>query len=283
VDRARIVRSERRIAGVINSSLVDAARGVELPYDLVDDFVDLFSNRVEFRRDLQPGDTFSVIYDDQQTDDGERIGGATIKAASLRLSGKLYAVVRDEAPDGTVRYFDENGEMPGKFFLRYPVQYTRISSVFSNARFHPVLNVSRPHNGVDFSAPTGTPVRTVGEGLVTFSGFTKSTGYIVRIQHDSRYSTEYMHLSEIEARVKKGSKVRRGELIGAVGSTGLSTGPHLHFGMFDAGRYIDPLKAKVMLQPDEVKPPKAVLVMLEHIKKSHEVIRVAEVTPGNNV
>jgi murein DD-endopeptidase MepM/ murein hydrolase activator NlpD len=165
--------------------------------------------------------------------------------------------------------------MPGKYFLRYPVKFTRISSVFSTARFHPVLNVSRPHNGVDFSAPTGTAVRTVGDGTVTFSGFKSSTGNMVRIAHGNRYVTEYMHLSKIESGIKVGERVARGELIGAVGETGLATGPHLHFGMFDSGKYVDPLKSNLLQSEEEIKPPAAVLAMIQEIKKTHEIMTVA--------
>ena len=275
IEQARVVQQERKATGVIMSSLVDTAQGLSLPYALVDDFVDLFSNRVEFRKDLQPGDTFSVVFDERLAEDGSVLAPGAIKAASLQLGGKLFAVVRDVAPDGTVRYFDEKGEMPGKYFLRYPVKFTRISSVFSTSRFHPVLNVSRPHNGVDFSAPTGTAVRTVGDGTITFSGFKSSTGNMVRVAHGDRYVTEYMHLSKIEAGIKVGERVARGELIGAVGETGLATGPHLHFGMFDNGKYVDPLKSNLLQSEEEIKPPAAVLAMIQEIKKTHEIMTVA--------
>jgi murein DD-endopeptidase MepM/ murein hydrolase activator NlpD len=275
VEQARVVRRERKVTGTIFSSLVDSANSASVPYSIVDEFVDLFSNRVEFRRDLQPGDTFTVIFEDRQTEDGDSLEPGAIRAASLQLGGTLMAVVRDVAPNGTVRYFDEKGEMPTKAFLRYPVQYTRIGSVFSTARFHPILHITRPHNGVDFSAPIGTPVRTVGDGVVLAAGFSRSMGNYVKISHDARYSTEYMHLSKIASHVKKGAQVTRGSVIGALGSTGLSTGPHLHFGLFDKGKYIDPLKAKIMQAPDAIKPPAAVLATLADLKKLHKAESVA--------
>ncbi len=267
IEQFRIVENERRVSGAISTSLVEAASNNALPYSLVDDFVDLFSNRVEFSKDLQPGDSFTVIFEERVTTEGRQLNPGSIKAASLRLGDKLLAVVRDVAADGTVRYFDESGKMPTKDFLRYPVKFSRISSVFSHARFHPVLHISRPHNGVDYSAPTGTPVRSVGDGVVVHAGYSPSTGHMVRIQHNSRYTTEYMHLSKIAASVVRGSKVERGVVIGAVGQSGLASGPHLHFGMFDQGKYIDPLKAKVLQVPEEVRPPVAVLAMLEELKK----------------
>ena len=187
----------------------------------------------------------------------------------------MYAVVRDVAADGTVRYFDERGEMPTKSFLRYPVQFTRISSVFTHARFHPVLKVSRPHNGVDFAAPVGTPVRTVGDGVVLFAGWNKSGGNMIKIAHDSRYTTEYMHLSKISTSVKKGSRVSRGSVIGALGNTGLSSGPHLHFGLFDKGNYVDPMKAKIIQAAPDIKAPKSVFALIADMKRTHRSIAVA--------
>jgi murein DD-endopeptidase MepM/ murein hydrolase activator NlpD len=275
VEQALVHSGDRKVSGSIQSSLVDSALEVELPYSVVDDFVDLFGNRVDFRKDLQPGDSFTVWYEEKRLDNGKLLSTGAIKAASLSLSGKMYAVVRDVALDGTVRYFDEKGEMPTKSLLRYPVQFTRISSVFTHARFHPVLKVSRPHNGVDFAAPIGTPVRTVGDGVVVFAGYNRSGGNMVKIAHDSRYTTEYMHLSKIAANLKTGSKVTRGSIIGALGNTGLSSGPHLHFGLFDRGKYVDPMKAKIIQSAPEIKAPKAVLAMIAELRKTHQSIAVA--------
>jgi murein DD-endopeptidase MepM/ murein hydrolase activator NlpD len=275
IEQALVHSRERKVSGTIFSSLVEAARGVDMPYSVVDDFVDLFSNRIDFRKDLQPGDTFTVWYEEKRLDDGRVLSTGSIKAASISLEGKMYAVVRDIAADGTVRYFDEKGEMPTKSFLRYPVQFTRISSMFTHARFHPVLKVSRPHNGVDFAAPIGTPVRTVGDGIVLFAGWNKSGGNMVKIAHDSRYTTEYMHLSKIASSVRKGSRVIRGSVIGALGNTGLSSGPHLHFGLFDKGKYVDPMKAKIIQSTPDIKAPKAVYALIAEMKKTHQSIAVA--------
>jgi murein DD-endopeptidase MepM/ murein hydrolase activator NlpD len=187
----------------------------------------------------------------------------------------MYAVVRYVAKDGAVRYFDEKGEMPTKSFLRYPVQFTRISSVFTHARFHPVLKISRPHNGVDFAAPIGTPVRTVGDGVVTFAGWNNGGGNMIRIAHDSRYTTEYMHLSKIAQGVKTGVRVARGSVIGALGNTGLSSGPHLHFGLFDRGSYVDPMKAKIIQSAPEIKAPQGVFTVIAEMRMAHKSIAVA--------
>jgi murein DD-endopeptidase MepM/ murein hydrolase activator NlpD len=275
VEHLKIVTREKRVTGTIFSSLVDSASGASLPYSLVDDFVDLFSDRVEFRKDLQPGDSFTVIFEDRVTADGEQLEPGVIKAASLSLSGRLFAVVRDVDKSGKARYFDEKGQMPSKAFLRYPVKFTRISSVFTHARFHPVLKVSRPHNGVDFAAPIGTPIRTVGDGTIIFSGYSASGGNMIRIAHDSRYTTEYMHLNSISKNARKGARVSRGDLIGTLGNTGLSSGPHLHYALFDKGKYVDPMKAKVVQSDGPVRPPAAVIAMIAELKKAHEAITVA--------
>lgn len=275
IEQALVHSRDRKVSGTISSSLVEAARGIDMPYAVVDDFVDLFSNRVDFRKDLQPGDTFTVWFEEKRLDDGRVLSTGAIKAASISLEGTMYAVVRDIAADGTVRYFDEKGQMPTKSFLRYPVQFTRISSMFTHARFHPVLKVSRPHNGVDFAAPIGTPVRTVGDGIVLFAGWNKSGGNMVKIAHDSRYTTEYMHLSKIASNLKKGSRVIRGSVIGALGNTGLSSGPHLHFGLFDKGKYVDPMKAKIIQSAPDMKAPKAVYALIAEMKKTHQSIAVA--------
>lgn len=275
VDKLKVLTNERRVTGTIVSSLGDSAAGLQIPFSLVDDFVDLFSNRVEFTKDIQPGDSFTVIYEDRVSEDGERLAPGAIKAASIQLSGKMLAVVRDVAKDGTVRYFDEKGSMPTKAFLRYPLKYSRISSMFAFSRFHPVLKISRPHNGVDFAAPLGTPVRTVGDGVVVQAGYGPSTGNIVRIKHNDRYTTEYMHLNSISKTLRKGSRVGRGDVIGTVGRTGLSSGVHLHFGLFDKGKYVDPMKAKIMDAPSEIRPPAAVMAMIEDLKKAHASVNVA--------
>lgn len=275
IEQAAISTQERNVSGAIFSSLVSSARNLDLPYSVVDDLVDLFGNRIAFRKDIREGDTFTVLYDERSLEDGTVISTGPIKAASIRIQGNLYAVVRDVASDGTVRYFDEQGEMPTSAFLRYPVKFTRVSSVFSKSRFHPVLRHSRPHNGIDFAAPTGTPVRTVGDGKVIFSGYKKSTGYMVRVRHNARYTTEYMHLSKIASSARVGAKVSRGMVIGKVGSTGLASGPHLHFGMFDKGRYVDPMKAKVVRTGPSIKAPRSVHMMLAKIRKEHQSISVA--------
>ena len=231
--------------GKIERSLSEAALALDVPYEVIDAYVDLFSGRVEFRRDLQPGDEFTIIYNEKRLESGDLIGPGDIQAASLMINGEIMAAVRHQGADGTWRYFDELGESLAKTFLRYPVSFSRISSVFSSSRFHPVLKKRRAHNGVDFAAPTGTPVRAVADGVVTLAGWAGGGGRTIKLTHGSRYATAYLHLSQINPKVKKGVRVKRGEIIGKVGASGLATGPHLHFSFYDRGTYVDPLSTKL--------------------------------------
>jgi murein DD-endopeptidase MepM/ murein hydrolase activator NlpD len=241
----KVITTEKPVTGTITRSLSESATALNVPYEVIDAYVDLFSSRVEFRRDMQPGDEFTIIYEEKRLEDGDFIGVGDIKLASLKVSGDTMAAVRLQSADGQWRYYDELGENLAQTFLRYPLSFSRISSVFSTSRFHPVLKRRRPHNGVDFAAPTGTPVRTVADGVVTFSGWSGGGGKTIKINHGSRYATAYLHLSQINANVRKGTKVKRGQLIGKVGATGLASGPHLHFGFYDRGRYVDPLAIKL--------------------------------------
>jgi len=232
--------------GEILTSFASAASKAKVPYDVIDDIADLFGDRVDFRRDFKKGDRFTLIYR-QQMAKGSATSGPII-AAVFEIDGKQIYALRYVGSDGKARYFDQNGRVLGDSFLRFPVQFSKISSLFSEARFHPALRIKRPHNGVDFAAPTGTSVRTVGDGQVVFAGYKGPSGNMVRIRHNDRYTTEYLHLSKITPGIKRGAIVGKGDLIGNVGSTGLSTGPHLHYGLFDRGKYIDPMRANLSFE-----------------------------------
>lgn len=241
------VNHERVAVGIIESSFSAAATKAGVEYDIVDDLVDLFSDRVEFKKDFRVGDRFTLIYRDNVQPDGRITGSSQILAAALEVNNQHLVAARYIGSDGKARFFDEKGHLLGNAFLRYPVKFSRITSYFSEARFHPILKVARPHNGVDFAAPVGTPVRAVADGFVTYSGRKGDCGNMIQLRHDARYSTTYLHLNSISGDVKNGARVRRGDVIGTVGMTGLATGPHLHFGFFDNGRYVNPLGIKLPL------------------------------------
>jgi len=228
--------------GEIHTSFNAAARNSKIPSEITDDIADLFSSRLNFKKDFQSGDRFTVIYR-QKMLKGSPVGVAgPIIAVVFESDGKQYYALRYVGEDGKARYFDDQGRVLGESFLRFPVQFSKITSAFTDARFHPVLRTRRPHNGTDFSAPPGTPVRTIGDGQVIFAGYKGPNGNMVKIRHNDRVTTEYLHLQNIASGIRRGTQVSKGQVIGGVGSTGLSTGPHLHFGMFDRGRYVDPLK-----------------------------------------
>ncbi len=273
----QVVEKERKISGVIKKSFSLTALKHKVPYAIVDQLVDLFGARLEFRKDVQPGDTFTIVYTERVLPDGKPVGVGTIKAASFENNGDFMVALAHGSSSGKPIYFDEAGQALGDFFLRYPLQFSRISSTFTTSRFHPVLKRARPHNGVDFAAPVGTPVRSVADGVISVAGYKGGGGNTVKIEHGSRYATAYLHLSKIDPSIKVGSRVSRGQLIGRVGQTGLATGPHLHFAFYDNGRYVDPLSVKLPQMPiDGQKIPKQYLnEMVVALKQAHLELRNA--------
>ena len=227
------------IEGVITTSLWNAIKDVDGDPNLTMELSDIYSWTVDFFG-IQPGDTFKVVYENKYIQD-ECIGMGNILACYLNNAGsKHYAYYFEQNERG--QYFDENGANLRKAFLKAPLNYRRISSTFSNARRHPVTKVVRPHHGVDYAAPTGTPVVTIGDGTVIEKGWDKKGGgNYLKIKHNSTYTTTYMHLSGFAKGINKGTKVKQGDLIGYVGSTGMSTGPHLDFRLNKKGTYINPL------------------------------------------
>lgn len=234
-------------AGTIAGSLALAAQAHEIPFAIVDELVDVMASKVDFSKDLRDGDTFSIVYD--STFRGVELVEAELISASLYVNGRRQFAIEHTGEDGKRRYFDENGAPLGSYFLRYPVQFSRISSMFSDSRLHPVVGVRRPHNGVDFAAPIGTPVRSIGDGKVVAAGFGRANGNYVTVAHGNGFQSTYLHLSSITAGVRAGVRVVRGQRIGSVGKTGLATGPHLHFGVFKNGRYVDPLRTNFPTPP----------------------------------
>lgn len=268
---------ERLVTGTIHTSFAEAARAADVPYEIVDQLVDLFSGRLDFRRDLHPGNTFTVSYIERISDAGQIEEGA-INSASIRSdSGAIRAAIRHTDNAGASHFYDEEGKPLGNYFLRYPVKFSRVASVFSDARLHPVLGRMRAHNGVDFAAPVGTPVRAVADGVVEVASWRGAAGRMVKIRHGERYATAYLHLSKIAPEVRVGSRVARGQTIGAVGMSGLATGPHLHFSLYDRGNYVDPLKSNLpTLSPEKRSLPGEVLMAaMNSIRSAHETVLLA--------
>lgn len=227
-------------SGVITSSLWNTINQNNLNPMLAIELSEIYAWSVDFFG-IEKGDRFRVIYDEQYVD-SVAIGIAAVHAAHFNHKGREYYAFRYQE-DSVWSYFDEAGNSLRKTFLKAPLKFSRISSRFSHSRFHPVLKISRPHHGVDYAAPSGTPVYAIGDGTVTNRGWDpKGGGNFIRIRHNSVYSSLYMHLQGFGKGIKKGGFVQQGQLIGYVGSTGLSTGPHLDFRIFRNGSPVDPLK-----------------------------------------
>ncbi|MDE2371688.1 MAG: M23 family metallopeptidase [Burkholderiales bacterium] len=232
----------RLASGTIRSSLFAATDEVGLPDSVSGQIAEIFAPDIDFHRELRRGDTFSVVYD-TYTVDGEPVawddGAGRIEAAEFVNGGKTYHAVWFAGADGRGAYYDTNGMSKRRAFLASPVAFSRVTSGFA-MRFHPIFGKWKKHNGVDYAAPIGTPVRTVGDGVVSFAGRQNGYGNVVMVQHSSGRETVYAHLSRID--VRRGQKVEQGLRIGAVGMTGWATGPHLHFELRLNGVYTDPLR-----------------------------------------
>lgn len=225
--------------GVITSSLWNAMVGNGYDADLSIKMSDVYAWTVDFFG-IQKNDHFEVKYERKYID-GKAVGVGKILAARFNHYGKdQFAFYFEQNGEGD--YFDEKGQSLQRAFLKAPLKFSRISSHFTNSRYHPILKYSRPHHGVDYAAPTGTPVYAIGQGVITRKGYQGGgAGNYLYIKHNSTYTTAYMHLQKFAPGIREGSKVSQGELIGYVGSTGLSTGPHLDFRFFKGGQPVNPL------------------------------------------
>ncbi|QZE14237.1 peptidoglycan DD-metalloendopeptidase family protein [Halosquirtibacter laminarini] len=248
-DSLKITRGQKKIErvmkhrkGVITSSLWNAMVDNNINVQLSIPLSDIFAWTIDFFG-IQKGDTFNVMYDELYVD-GESIGIGHIYAADFTHRGEEYDAYRFEQ-DSTITYFDHEGKSLKKAFLKAPLKYSRISSRFSYSRLHPVLRYRRPHLGIDYAAPTGTPVHSIGDGVIIKKGYQRrGGGRYLKIKHNSVYTTTYMHLHGFAKGMSVGKRVKQGQLIGYVGSTGLATGPHLDFRVFRNGKAMDPLKLK---------------------------------------
>lgn len=225
--------------GVVERSLFDAGEQAGMSDSMVLKLANAFGYDIDFAQDLRQGDSFTVIYDDVYCE-GEHLHNGEIIAATFINHGKRFSAFRYTDDSGNTMYYSEDGRPLRKAFLRTPVEFSRISSLFSVARLHPVLGTMRAHRGVDYAAPTGTPIHAAGEGKVTFHGWQNGYGNVVILQHGGRYSTLYGHMSRF-ASLQTGQHVSQGQTIGFVGMTGMATGPHLHYEFRVDGVHRDPL------------------------------------------
>lgn len=247
VQPAVIREVEATISATVNRSLYEAIRDAGEGPQVVQQLIDVFQWDVDFF-ELRRGDTFSFVVTKQYAGN-DLVGYGPIKAARFSGRNATYEAFRQESPDGRAGYYSANGTPLRKQFLKAPLKFSRVTSGFSKRRFHPVLKYFRPHYGVDYGAPVGTPVMTTADGVVLEARYSPGEGNFVRIRHSSRIETSYLHLSRFAKGLKRGTKVTQGDVIGYVGRTGLATGAHLDYRVSDRGKWIDPLKLK-SITPD---------------------------------
>lgn len=238
---------ETRVAfadGLIKDSFYLSGKKAGLNDGLIMALADLFAWDIDFIMDIRPGDHFRVLYEERFLH-GEPLGAGQIVAASFSSQGKTYEAIRFTDASGNVGYYTPDGQNIRKAFLRTPVKFTRISSKFDLNRKHPVLHKIRAHKGVDYAAPHGTEVKATSDGKVTFAGVNGGFGNVINLQHGQRYTTVYAHLSRFAKGISAGKMVKQGQIIGYVGSTGLATGPHLHYEVRVDGTHQNPLTVQL--------------------------------------
>ncbi|MBL8702619.1 MAG: M23 family metallopeptidase [Alphaproteobacteria bacterium] len=232
-----------RAAGMVRSSLYEAGLSAGVPAQIMVELIRAFSFDVDFQREIQPGDAFEVIFDRYRDETGRTVKDGALRHASLLLSGRRLAIYLYPDRDGMADYYNERGESVRKALLKTPIDGARLTSGFGS-RMHPILGYSAFHKGVDFGAPSGTPIQAAGDGVVEMSGWFGGYGNYVRLKHNGEYSTAYAHLSRYAPGIKEGARVKQGQIVGYVGTTGRSTGAHLHYEVLRRGAQINPMGVK---------------------------------------
>ena len=245
-------------------SLIAAVNAAGENISLALEFARVFEGEVDFGNELQPGDSFEVLFE-KVVREGEFGGYGDILAARFTTGGRSFEAFRYAAPGQKADYYDRDGRSMRRFFLKSPLKFEpRVTSGFSFRRVHPVLKTARAHRGVDYGAPSGAPVLSVASGTVVRAGWSGGGGNSVYIKHDNGYETRYLHFSRIAVGLRAGQRVSQGELIGYVGSTGLSTGPHLHYELLKGGTHVNPLDEHRKLPPGQPIPAAALAAYIAH-------------------
>lgn len=239
INQKQITSQVRTFQSTVESSLWNSAYDAGAPAEIISALSDTFAWQIDFSREVRVGDKWRIVVEELLVD-GENYGWGKIYGAEYINEGESYTAFLFEDNAQRRKYYDKDGDSLKKLFLKSPVKFSRISSRFTKARYHPILKINRPHNGVDYAAGTGTPVYAVGDGKVVMAEYRGGSGKMVKIRHNSTYDTSYLHLNGFAKGIKRGAKVEQGQVIGYVGSTGLATGPHLHFEFTEKGRYVDP-------------------------------------------
>ena len=242
--KTELERRQTETAAVIQNSLFLAGQHAGLSDNIIMRLVGIYGWDIDFALDIRSGDSFRVIYE-EQFKHGKKVGEGPILATEFINRGRIYRSVRYTTEDGVTGYYNEDGFSMRKAFLRTPVKFSRISSHFTTRRKHPILNRIRAHKGVDYAAPTGTPIKATGDGTVVFVGNNGGYGRSVTLKHGGVYNTVYAHMSRFARAIKRGKHVNQGDIIGYVGSSGLATGPHLHYEFRVNGVHHNPLTVKL--------------------------------------
>lgn len=277
-----LTETRARAAGIITYSLYDAAMKAGLPSSVIADVIKAYSYDVDFQRDIQEGDSFEIVYERFENADGELARTGQMLYAMLNTSGVAHPIYWFER-DGDGEFFTPKGEAVRKNLLATPIDGARITSGFGQ-RKHPILGYTKMHKGMDFGAPTGTPIYAAGNGTVVEIGKKGAYGNYIRLKHNGTYQTAYAHASKFAKGLKKGDKVKQGQVIAYVGTTGRSTGPHLHFEVLEAGVQINPKKIKSTggdkLAGKDLKTFKALVAAVDAERQLlRNVVEIAE-TPG---
>jgi len=267
-------------SGEIRSSLFGAADAAGIPDQVIIALADVFAADIDFYHDVRKGDRFTVVYETRFID-GEPAGTGRILAAEFVNDGHAYRAFQWRDGAGNVGYYGDEGRASRSAFLRSPLEFSRVTSGFTMARFHPLLRTWREHKGVDYAAPTGTSVRATADGTVTFAGWQNGYGNVIFIRHQGAYSTVYGHLSKLAANLKVGDKIAQGDTIGYVGMTGWATGPHLHYEFRIADQPHDPLALDLPVA--EPVTPERYAAFREGIAPLVESLMLARSLPGTSL
>lgn len=279
-EELELIEETQSVSGVINSSLAAAMKNVGVPQSVIGNFINIFSYTVDFRSDIKAGHTFSVLYDRKVAPDGKVVKNGDILYAELGLGKQKIKLYRYKDANGGVDYYNKDGAVLKRTLDRKPLEFraARISSRFGWRR-HPILKDRRLHSGIDYAAPKGSRIYASGDGVVKRAQYAGGYGNMVVIQHNNEYSTGYGHMNSFAKGIRPGVRVKQGQVIGYVGSTGRSTGPHLHFEIIKNGKKVDPLKVKAAtgtnLAGNELKQFKAEVARIEALGKKVPV-EVAE-------
>jgi murein DD-endopeptidase MepM/ murein hydrolase activator NlpD len=243
----------KTVSGSVETSLFEDGRKAGIQSALLSQLADIFTWDIDLEKEIHQGDTFKILYEQRSRKGQETKTGLRILAAELINAGQKLTAVYFEKQRGQGNYYNLEGRSLARSFLRFPLEFTSITSHFTDSRFHPILKTNLPHTGVDFAAQRGTPVRAVGDGMITEAGWNGAYGKAIDIKHDSTYTSRYAHLDSFAVSIHAGSTVTKGQIIGYVGSTGRATGPHLHFELYKDQQFINPLSVDFPAE-DNIEP-----------------------------